>query len=130
KASVNWSYQPEKSADNVAQYPGGISGELTRSVYVVTANVTSTLTSRMVNEARFGVNHNFEYDNPAWFSSDSATRQKAEDILMRGSPSTLNPSYTYLAVINNGVGNVNNSSGIMDTAVTSLITLNPLWNYA
>ncbi len=130
KAAFNYTYQINDSADNVAQYPDGISGAITRRPMVFTLNVTSTLSSRMINEARFGVNRNNEYDVPAWFSNDPETRRKAEDLLLRGSPSTLNPSYTYLTVINNGVGIVNNSSGYMDTTVNNFIAENPLWNYA
>jgi hypothetical protein len=53
--AVSWTRQSDNSADNVASYPDGPNGVVLRHPDVVTANLTSTLSSRMVNEARFGL---------------------------------------------------------------------------
>ena len=136
KAAVSYTIQRDNSADNVASFPGegSINGAVIRRPYILTANVTSTLGSRMINEARFGVNHNYNYDVPAWFHPDDAIRQKAEEYLLRGPASSLNPGYQYLAVVNNGCcglfPNINNSNGVMATTVTNILQFNDLWNYA
>lgn len=132
KAAVSYTIQRDNSADNVAQYPveESVNGAVIRHPYVITANVTSTLGSRMVNEARFGLNHNYNYDVPAWFHPDDSIREKAEQYLLKGATSTLNPSYPYLTVVNNGVGNINNSNGVMATTGTNILQFSNLINYA
>ena len=136
KAAFSWTIQRDNSADNVAQYPvaEAVNGAVIRRPYIITANVTSTLGSRMVNEARFGLNHSYNYDVPAWFHPDDAVREKAENFLLPGPASTLNPDYTYRAVVNNGccglTGNVFNSNGPMATTVTNILQFNDMWNYA
>lgn len=136
KVAVSYSYQRDDSADNVAQYPGGVSGWVFRRPHVLTANFTSTLSPRIINEARFGLNHEYNYDVPAWFNPDPATRQRAEELLMRGSPSTLNPDYTYLTVVRPACcgmgGTIESSNGYMATSAftTNVLAFNDLWNYA
>jgi len=131
KAAFSYTTQRDNSADNVAQFPsGGINGAVIRRPYIITANVTSTLSPTLVNEARFGLNHNYNFDVFAWFHPDSSIRERAEEFLLRGGQSVLNPQYTYLAVVNNGVGNINNSNGPMATAGTNILQFNDLWNYA
>jgi Carboxypeptidase regulatory-like domain len=136
RVAVSYTVQRDNSADNVAQYPTdeSVNGAVIRRPYVLTANVTSTLGSRMINEARFGVNHNYNYDVPAWFHPDDAVREKAEQYLLRGATSTLNPDYQYLTVVNNGccgvTPNILNSNGVMATTGTNILQFNNLWNYA
>lgn len=132
KVAFSWTIQRDNSADNVAAYPGeaSVNGAVIRRPYIVTANVTSTLGTGMINEARFGLNHNYNYDVPAWFHPDESVRRKAEEYLLRGPVSSLNPNYQYLAVVNNGVGGINNSNGVMATTVTNILQFNDLWNYA
>jgi hypothetical protein len=131
KVAFSWTTQRDNSADNVASYPGGVNGSVVRKPYIVTVNFTSTLGPRMINEARFGLNHAYNYDVYAWFNPDQSIRSKAEELLLRGSPSSLNPDYTYLAVVNNFAGVIGNgSNGPMATAGTNVLQFNALWNYA
>jgi hypothetical protein len=139
KVAVSYSHQEDDSADSVAQYPGGINGTLTRGPHLVTVNFTSTLSSNMVNEARFGSNHTSTFGNPAWFSPDPEIRKSAEAILMTGGPSVQNPSYNYLTVVNNGCcsvlgpafGNILNSNGYMATNGVNITQyINDLYNFA
>jgi hypothetical protein len=132
KAAVSYTIQRDNSADNVAQYPvaESINGAVIRRPYVLTANVTSTLGSRMINEARFGLNHSYNYDVPAWFHPDASVREQAEQFMLQGPASTLNPNYQYKAVVNNGVGQIMNSNGVMATAGTNILQFNDMWNYA
>jgi hypothetical protein len=136
RLAVSWTYQRDDSDANSPGYPGGISGSITRRPYIVTANMTSTLRPTLVNEARFGVNHNTELTLPAWFSKNPTTRKAAEALLLPGSPSVINPNYTYKTIVGNGVGNILNSAGPMLTGAGASIfsaaypiALDALWDY-
>jgi hypothetical protein len=101
KLAVSWTRQRDNSDDNVASYPGGPNGSVLRRPDVLTANFTSTLSPRMINEARFGLNHVQNYNAYAFLSTDDSIRQRAEEFLLPGSVSTLNPEYTYKTLISN-----------------------------
>src|SRR6185436_7057361 len=82
-------------------------------------------------EARFGLNHVQNYNAYAFLSNDDSVRQKAEEFLLPGSVSTLNPNYTYKTLIGNyatlfGAGN----NMYMATAGSNAQTLQALYNYA
>src|SRR5205814_9921922 len=85
KVAYSWTTQRDNSADNVAQYPGGVNGAVIRHPRVMSVNVTSTLRPRMINEARFGWNHVYNFDVPACFNPDATQREKPESSLMPGS---------------------------------------------
>jgi tetratricopeptide (TPR) repeat protein len=115
KVAVSYSAQRDDSADNVAQYPGSdINGAVIRRPHLVTVNMISTLSQSMINEARFGMNRTSNYDVYAWFHPNAEIRKKAEDFLLQGGASLQNSAYSYLTVVNNGVGNVLNSNGYKD----------------
>src|SRR5204862_2263305 len=121
---------------NLSGYPDGINGAITRRPYVLTANMTSTLGSSLVNEARFGVNKNTELTLPAWFSKDPTVRKAAEALLVPGGPSVQNPNYVYKTIIGNGIGNILNSAGPMLTGAGNSIfgaaypiAIDALWSY-
>jgi hypothetical protein len=131
KVAVSWTRQRDNSADNVASYPGGPNGVVIRRPDLVTANVTSTISSRMINEARFGMNRVQNYNSYAFLHLDDSIRQRAEEFLLPGSVSTLNPNYTYKTVIGNyatlfGAGN----NMYMATAGNNAQTFQQLFNYA
>jgi Carboxypeptidase regulatory-like domain len=131
KVAVSWSYQKDDSGTNAANWPGGPFGTISRRPQVLTANFTSTLSPRIINEARFGMNYNPENTLPAYFSPDPATRKYAEGLLLPAGKSVLNPQYQYLAVVGTGIGLIGDASGPMaTTAATDLQTRNNLWNYA
>jgi len=136
RLAVSWTYQHDDSDANLPGYPDGISGSITRRPYVLTANMTSTLGASLVNEARFGVNHNSELTLPAWFSKDPKVKSAAEALLMTGGASVQNPDYIYKTIIGNGVGNILNSGGPMLTGAGGSIfgaaypiAINALWSY-
>jgi hypothetical protein len=105
---------------------------------VVTANFTSTLSSHIINEARFGMNYNPDNTLPAYFSLDPATRKAAENLLLPAGQSVLNPQYKYLAVVATGYTNgfastypIGDTNGPMaTTTATDVIAKNNLYNYA
>jgi hypothetical protein len=57
RVSGSWSYQQDDSADFIAAWPGGLNGETRRRPQVLTVTGTSTLSSTMLNEARFGLRY-------------------------------------------------------------------------
>jgi hypothetical protein len=137
KLAVSWSYQRDDSAINQANWPGGPWGSVYRRPEVLTANMTSTLSSRLINEARFGMNYNPDNTLPAYFSLDPATRKAAENLLLPAGQSVLNPQYRYLAVVGTGFTQgfttlpVGDPSGPMaTTTATDVLAHNNLWNYA
>jgi hypothetical protein len=131
KLAVSWSNQRDNSAINQANWPGGPWGSVYRRPEVVTANMTSTLSSRIINEARFGMNYNPDNTLPAYFSLDPATRKAAENLLLPAGQSVLNPQYKYLAVVNTGIGLIGDTSGPMaTTSAVDVLAHNNLWNYA
>jgi hypothetical protein len=133
KLAVSWSYQKDDSAINQANWPGGPWGSVYRRPEVVTANFTSTLSSRIINEARFGMNYNPDNTLPAYFSLNPATRKAAENLLLPAGQSVVNPQYKYLAVVGTGFANspIGDTSGPMaTTGATDVIARNNLFNYA
>jgi hypothetical protein len=139
KAAVSWTYQQDDSGFNQANWPGGVWGSIVRHPEVLTVNFTSTVSSRIVNEARFGLNYNPETSLPAYFSSDPKVKSAAENFLLPAGQSVLNPQYRYLAVVGTGFGGsttggtapIGDTSGPMaTTSATDVITHNNLWNYA
>lgn len=131
KIAASYSYQRDDSGYNAPNWPTGVYGFAYRRPHVLTINFTSTLSSRMINEARFGMSRNWDQTVPAWFNLDPAAKKAGESFLLPAGQSTLNTSYKYLAVVGTGVGNVGDVSGPMST--TSGIdfqALSPLYNYA
>jgi hypothetical protein len=143
KAAVSYSYQRDNSATNAPDWPNGIFGNIGRTPYVLTVNFTSTLSSRMINEARFGVNHNYDLTLPAYLSQDPVVKKAAQQWLVTGGQSTLNPKFgNYPAVLNPSVngnfglgfvggGTFGDSAGpVSTTGAIDVQAQNPFWNYA
>jgi hypothetical protein len=84
KVAVSWTHQIDDSADNAPGYPDGIYGKLFRRPHTLTVNGTSTITPRMVNEARFGLNYTLNQDAPPWESPDAEIQSLARDLLPPG----------------------------------------------
>lgn len=131
KVSGSWSYQMDDSADNVAQWPGGLTGTVRRRPVVLTINATSTLSSSLLNEARFGMNHNSTDTLPAWLNPDTATREAAEKFLLTGGTNALNGK-TYAVVLNPSVGGYGyaGSNGYMAPNPSQIGNVTPLYNWA
>jgi hypothetical protein len=130
KVAVSYSYQHDDSVSSVGNWPNSLPGSSVHRPYLVTVNMTSTISARMINEARFGVNHDSNQTLPPWFSPVPAIKKVAEGYLTPAGQSVLNPKYQYLAVVNPSMGLVGDASGIMPTTAIEFIDLNPLWDYA
>jgi hypothetical protein len=69
KANVGVTYERDKSSDSQPSWPGSFAGPAYRRPYTITSSFTSTLSSSLVNEARFGLrrsgsNSTAPYDYP------------------------------------------------------------------
>ena len=130
KAAFNYTYQRDNSDGNVSSWPDGPSGSVTRRPHVFTVNVTSTLGSRMVNEARFGMNRNYNSTVPAYLSPYDNARKLGEEYLTPGGKSALNPDYNYLVRIGSSTGRVGSAAGPLNTLTSTSWTESTLYSYA
>src|SRR5262249_22566650 len=124
KLSVNFTDEWDHSDSDVSPWPGGYNGQTNRNPYVITANLTSTLSSSLLNEARFGLRRSYGKTIPPWFSPDEETRKAASSFLVEGGqgfPVIVGPGSGTLAAFQSGV--------MLNTAQTSGQS-SPLWTYA
>jgi hypothetical protein len=129
RLSVGWSYERDDNADNIANWPGAINGSSFRRPQVLTVNFTSTLSAVLVNEARFGISGYGEQDVvPAWYSSDPAVAQAANDLLLKGG--TANNGVVYPVAFSPGAGNFAFGNNVINANSTYSGSNSPLYDYA
>ena len=129
KAAFNYTYQRDDSAANISTWPDGPAGQTFRRPHVFTANLTSTLTSSIVNEARFGMNRNYNATIPAYLSPDGSPSAVGEQYLLPGGTSTLNPNYNYTVTMGSSTGRVGSPQGPMNLGLVSW-TKSVLYSFA
>jgi hypothetical protein len=133
RISGNWSYQLDDSADNIAEWQGGINGEATRRPQTLTINGTSTFSPSLLNEARFGLNLNDTTSVPAWLVSNNDLREEARSFLLQGGT---RDGVAYPVIPSYDENNLDFSNGLMATvgpnatAVTNLGFRNPTYTFA
>ena len=130
KVAVSYTLQRDDNADNCGNYPGSLCGGTIRRPHVLTVNGTSTLTPRMVNEARFGLNYTKNYTYAPWYSPNSEVADAARQYMLPAGTSIQNPGYQYLALVNSGIGNISTATGFMNTGSAQVYAENPLYNWA
>ena len=135
----SWSLQLDNSEDLLSTWPGGLHGAIQRRPNVFTVNVTSTLSSSLLNEARFGLNRNTTDRAPAWLHPNQSIRQEAQDLI--SVPGGKNPltGENYTVLINPGLtgaaGTQPVGGGLMSVGTfvigSSLVgNVTPLYNLA
>ena len=137
---MGWTHQFDNSVNPQADWPGGLSGESFRKPHTLTVNVTSTLSSTLLNKGRFGLNLNNAYNVQPWNLSDSEVRDKARSFMLAGGTSRSGNGSIYDILVQPAAGNslapapngnVTFAGGLMDTgAATQLSFSNPLYNFA
>ncbi|HET9216132.1 MAG TPA: TonB-dependent receptor [Terriglobia bacterium] len=142
RVNASWTYQLDDNADNVADWPDGLSGITYRRPQTLTINATSTLSPVVLNEARFGMNYNKTSSVPAWLSPHESTRSEAESFLVSGGPSRSGNGQIYPVVVAPATGAMIFNQGVMETCaqsacsgglvtgVTQVSYSNPLYNVA
>src|SRR6185295_10459472 len=130
KISGNISYQMDDSGDNVAQWPGGFTGVIRRRPLILTINATSTLSSNLLNEARFGMNHNKTATLPPFLNPDLSLREETRSFLLDGGKAA--NGYVYPVVINPSVGNYGyaGTNGYMAPNPSQIGNVTPLYQFA
>jgi hypothetical protein len=129
KAAFNYTYQRDDSAADITTWPDGPVGQAFRRPHVFTVNLTSTLTPRIVNEARFGMNRNYNSTIPAYLNPDGSPSDVGGQYLLPGGASTLNPGYNYTVTLGSSTGRVGSPSGPMNLGLVSW-TKSVLYSFA
>ena len=119
KAAFNYTYQRDDSEANISTWPGGPVGSTSRRPHVFTSNLTSTLSPSIVNEARFGMNRNWNSTLPAYLNGDGGLGKDGEPYLIPGGQSVLNPAYNYLVTLGSSTGRVGSGNGPLNVGLTS-----------
>jgi len=130
KVAVSYTLQRDDSADNCGNYPGSLCGGTLRRPHVLTANLTSTISSRMFNEARFGFNYTRNYTYAPWYSPNATIADEARKYMLPAGKSGQKPDYTYLAVVSSAVTNISSGAGMLNTGSAQVFAENPLYNWA
>jgi hypothetical protein len=130
KVAFNYTLQRDASDANVSAWPDGPSGATLRRPHIFTVNLTSTLSTRIVNEARFGLNRNYNSTIPAYINPDGAVAKGGEPYLIPGGKSTLNPNYSYLVRVGSSSGRVGSAAGPLNTGTSTSWTESMLYTYA
>jgi len=125
KHKANFAYSLEMSnlEDQLANWPNGINGETVRRPWVLTSNLTSTLSPALVNEARFGIRYNFLEVRPAWEVSNKEKAQAVLDLFIAGSNG-------YSASFSPGSGGVAFNNSYYSTQPGTNGNYTPLYSYA
>jgi hypothetical protein len=113
KLSVGYTRERNTTDSDVPLWPDGINYRTHRWPQVFTSNFTSTLSSTLLNEARFGIRYEDAGIDAPWEDQfgDQDVIDAARALMLPG-------SNNYAALINAGAGNYafgGNSSGIMNT---------------
>jgi len=98
KLGANWSNEWDASQTSPPDWPSGFWGSVERHPQVVTTNFISTLSSTLVNEARFGVRYNSGKQYAAPDDPTSGTAAGNFNPKINGIPVVIAPS-----LFNNGV---------------------------
>ena len=120
KLSGSWSYEKNDSANDVENWPGQpLYTNIFRYPQVLTFNMTSTLSTTLLNEGRFGIRYENAGAEPSWESTDATKRSGAESwmvdagngykaLINAGAEVTMGTSFRFGGNAN-GVMNVNPS---------------------
>ncbi len=128
RLSAGWTLQHDSNDDNLPSWPGGFYGDSKRRPQVLTVNVASTLSDRIVNEARYGISYQANEVNPPWLSNDASVAKGASAWLLQGGKSA--GGGTYPVAYTAGFGNFAFANALINTGSTFSGSSSPLYNYA
>ena len=133
KIAANYSYE-WTNADYLAltttTWPGGYTSQVIRRPRVLTVNFTSTLTSSLLNEARFGYRSNVMVTWAPWEVTDEKQREVPLSMLLKGgagfpiayAPASVQGSTAQTAMTPNSYSCFTNCAQMGNST--------PLWDYA
>jgi len=128
RLGAGWTIQRDYNDDNLANWPTGYYGRSERRPQVLTVNFTSTVSSSLVNEARFGISYQANEVTPPWLSSDENVAREATALLLSGGKNSAGASYP--VAFTPGAGNFSFANNAINTGSTFSGSSSPLYNYA
>jgi hypothetical protein len=137
KIAVNSSYQVIPNdyipvSGPLLQWPGGFLSKTLRKPRVLTANLTSTLSSTLLNEVRFGYRANWHYVWAPWEVPDESARQVSLSLMLTGQqgfPIAHSPATIANTTLANG-GTLTTVSFTCSTGCAQQGNYTPLFEYA
>jgi hypothetical protein len=130
RLSGHWTYQLDDSTSPIAGWPEGFSGITGRRPQTITVNLTSTLTSTILNEGRFGLNLNKASATNPWNSSNSTLRDDARSFMLQGGPSRSGNGQLYDVLVGPASGGLSFDGGLMNTTPADTRFTNPLYDFS
>jgi Carboxypeptidase regulatory-like domain len=136
KIAVNGSYQVIPNdyipvSGPTVQWPNGYLSKTLRKPRVLTANLTSTLTASLLNEARFGYRANWHYVWAPWEVPDVSARQVPLSLLLNGQQGfPIAHSAATIASTVTGGGTLTTVSFTCSTGCAQQGNYTPLFEYA
>jgi len=126
RVNVSWTYEKDLGSDGLSAWGSGLDGNLARHPQFVTVNAVSTLSPKLVNEARMGINYSRHNSAPAWANLlDSSIRDKAREYVLYGGANPSNGK-KYPILYNPGA----NWNGVVNFGAFDLANFSPLYDYA
>jgi hypothetical protein len=130
RLSGHWTYQLDDSTSPIAGWPDGFSGITGRRPQTITVNLTSTLSSTILNEGRFGLNLNKASATNPWNSSDSSLRDNARSFMLQGGASRSGNGKLYDVLVGPSSGGLSFDGGLMNTTPADTRFTNPLYDFS
>jgi hypothetical protein len=112
KANIGYSVERDNEGTNFSDWPDNPKGLTRRAPWVLTSSFTSTLSTTMLNEARFGIRYNVLNEYNPWENPNKEIADTARKFFLQGGesyPAVFNPALLSLAnsPYNNGDYNGN-----------------------
>ena len=108
KANFGFTIERDQEGANFSNWPDNAQGLTRRAPWIITSSFTSTLSSSMINEARFGVRKNILNEFDPWEHPNEEIAAQAKKFLLNGSQG-------FPAVFNNNPGAVGTTAGLFGT---------------
>lgn len=126
RVNVAWTWEKDSGDGTNAPWGTGLNGIAARKPQFITVNSTSTISSTLVNEGRFGANYSSEFALPPWENIDhSEIRDAAQANILYGSANPTN-GRKYPVNYNPGA----NWNGFMAFGSAGYANYSPLYNLA
>jgi hypothetical protein len=140
RISGEWSLErtfSETVPSNNSSWPDSLTGEVITRPYTFTVNATSTLSSALLNEFRFGLRRDWAQTLPPWQISDDAVRDETNAWFLPAGTNTVLGSFspaapgslTYYSAINTDLTGLPSNGWINSTGAGSG-QRSPLWTFA
>jgi hypothetical protein len=137
RIAASWSIERSDSATAIVNWPDELLGMTRGRPQTFTLNGISTLSPRLLNEARFGIRWEANTDLAPWESPDAGVRKAAQSWFMKGGTNAGLGSYspaqpgslTYYAAINSNLTGMP-SNGVINSTFAGQGNKSPLYSFA